>query len=281
MHKTFFPCVFIYFWWLSGVNLMDFYQRKLKSFCCNWWLSFLLCGFFFFFGPCHAGFSHLKTFTHTPTHLAIPRCSQSNFCRCSDPWNDAKSISFPQQYVKAADCLIQPQILTLGPTPNAAASRLQYPQPSWKQAASTTAQVCALKLEKFAARCVCVCVWVLHLAKKNRWLSEGMSVSQWVCFKDKYCTEEEIIHCRALTPTTTWETLLMLSSSVGEKREKCNFSLEPTRRLSHCLWGKGITGWRDPAGFQKSADVFSEQCQEVICKGRLVSRNVKIIHLRP
>lgn len=85
--------------------------------------------------------THIHTLARTCTHLDIPQrseyCFQSNFCRCSDPWNGAKSLSSPQRYVKAADCLIQAPILTLWPPLNTLASLPQYPWLSQKQAFST------------------------------------------------------------------------------------------------------------------------------------------------
>ena len=125
--------------------------------------------------------SHTLSHAHAHTlifHSAQNFCFQSNFCRCSDPWNGAKSLSSPQRYVKAADCLIQPSILTLRPPLNTSASLPQYPRLSQKQGFSSASNsaVCmqagvyvhTLKFEReFCCQvCVCVCVCVcVHLFK--------------------------------------------------------------------------------------------------------------------
>lgn len=139
--------------------------------------------------PAH---THTHTFSHAHAHTLIFRsaqnfCFQSNFCRCSDPWNGAKSLSSPQRYVKAADCLIQPSILTLWPPLNTSASLPQYPRLSQKQGFSSASnsavcmqagvyvhtlkferdfccQVCVCVCAPFQGyACVCVCVCVRHL----------------------------------------------------------------------------------------------------------------------
>lgn len=111
--------------------------------------------------PCWVGF-------YTHTHLDISQhtenCFQSNFCRWSDPWNGAKSFSSPQRYAKAADCLIQPPILTLWPPLNTLASLPQY---SWAENRPLPQPICGIRMRagvyvgalKFERewRCVCVC----------------------------------------------------------------------------------------------------------------------------
>lgn len=200
---------FNFIWWLNtvyedGMNLMYFAGwievlmlllmiKSLADFCrhcplLSWLLDLRM---------------HTQTHLHAHAHTLIFESAQntaSNLISADVVTHEmVPSLSLLRWYVKTADCLIQPPILTLGPPLNILASLPQSPQLSWKFFTANNSGIC---MQVF----MCV-LWSLRELCCQVCTSLGVYVC--VCalwFKDKYCIEKEIILSRGFDVTLTPQT---------------------------------------------------------------------------